>query len=57
MLRAAAAGADEQAALQRTYAAADAAITPESFRAPTTAVLRSRARAAGVDLDRWLARQ
>jgi lysophospholipase L1-like esterase len=57
VLRAAAASGDEQAALQRTYAAADAAITPESFLAPTTAVLRERAHATGFDLDRWLARQ
>jgi hypothetical protein len=57
VVRAAAAAGDEQAALQRTYADADAAITPETFRAPTLAVLRERARATGFDLDRWLARQ
>ncbi|MFC5176361.1 SGNH/GDSL hydrolase family protein [Nocardioides taihuensis] len=57
VVRAAAAAGDEQAAWQRTYADADAAITPETFRAPTPAVLRERARATGFDLDRWLARQ
>jgi len=59
VIRAARTAVDQQAALQRTYAAADAGIRPHSFRAPD---LRSRAvRAAaerhGIDLDRWLARQ
>jgi lysophospholipase L1-like esterase len=57
VVRAASAAGGDQAALQRTYADTDAAITPESFRAPTTAQLRERARATGFDLDRWLARQ
>jgi lysophospholipase L1-like esterase len=55
-LRAARASADEQAALQASYADVDASITPETFRAPTRASLRDDARRAGIDLDRWLAR-
>jgi len=47
-----------QAELQRTYAAADASITPESLRLPDLTSARARAAAlrAGIDLDRWLAR-
>ena len=48
--------ADELAAQQRRYADVDAAIRPESFRAPTLASLRTAAERAGIDLDRWLAR-
>lgn len=50
--RAALASSDDLAASQRRYAAADASIRPESFRAPdlTTARARAAARAAGVDL-------
>lgn len=56
-LRAARADGDRQAALQRTYAAADASIEPETFRAPdlTSPEARAAARRAGIDLDRWLA--
>jgi hypothetical protein len=56
-LRAAEAGTDDQAALQRRYAAADASIRPESFRAPdlTTPRARAAAKRAGIDLERWLA--
>jgi lysophospholipase L1-like esterase len=39
---------------QRTYAAADASIEPESFSAPDLAALRAEAREQG--RDRWLAR-
>ena len=53
---ASAAMAEQLAAQQRRYAEVDAAITPESFRAPTTDSLRAPARRAGIDLDRWLAR-
>ncbi|HET7196331.1 MAG TPA: SGNH/GDSL hydrolase family protein [Nocardioides sp.] len=53
---ASAAMADDLAAQQRRYADADAAIRPESFRAPTLASLRTAAERAGIDLDRWLAR-
>jgi GDSL-like Lipase/Acylhydrolase family len=52
---ASAAMADELAAQQRRYAEADAAIRPESFRAPTPATLRDDAERAAIDLDRWLA--
>ena len=57
-LRAAAASADGLAAEQRTYAAADAAISPERFVAPdlTSPAARAAAARAGIDLDRWLAR-
>lgn len=57
-VRAAAASADELAAQQRQYAAADATIRPAGFRAPdlTTPAARAAARRAGIDLDRWLAR-
>ncbi len=48
--------ADGLAAQQRRYADADAAIRPESFRAPTLRSLRAAAERAGIDLDRWLAR-
>jgi lysophospholipase L1-like esterase len=48
--------ADGLAAQQRRYADADAAIHPESFRAPTRDSLRGAAERAGIDLDRWLAR-
>ena len=49
---------DEQAALQRQYAAADRSIEPEVFVAPdlTTPEARRAARKAGVDLDRFIAR-
>jgi GDSL-like Lipase/Acylhydrolase family len=47
--------ADELAAQQRRYADADAAIRAESFRPPTPASLRSAAKHAGIDADRWLA--
>jgi lysophospholipase L1-like esterase len=53
---ASAAMAEDLAAQQRRYADADAAIRPESFRAPTLATLRPAAERAGIDLDRWLAR-
>ena len=51
--------ADELAAQQRRYADVDAAIRPESFRAPdlTTRAARRAAREHGIDLQRWLARQ
>ena len=52
---ASAAMADQLAAQQRRYAEVDAAITPESFRAPTHDSLRGPARRGGIDLDRWLA--
>ena len=56
--RAAAANGDELAAQQRKYAARDAAIEPDTFRAPdlTSPAMRKAARQAGIDLDRWLAR-
>jgi hypothetical protein len=52
------ASADDQARLQRRYAAADRRITPESFRVPDMRSQRVRdaAAARGIDLDRWLAR-
>ncbi|WP_240937976.1 hypothetical protein [Nocardioides sp. JQ2195] len=52
------AGADEQAALQREYAEADATIEPESVVAPDLTSPRAKAAAerAGIDLDRWIAR-
>ena len=53
---ASAAMADDLAAQQRRYADEDAAIRPESFRAPTRASLRSAAQREGIDLGRWLAR-
>ena len=58
-LSAAEASADDLAAQQRTYAAQDAAIAPETFVAPdlTSPQARAAARRAGVDLDRWLARR
>ncbi|MEO6512107.1 MAG: hypothetical protein ABIO16_14010, partial [Nocardioides sp.] len=48
-----------QAELQRTYAGADRAIRPESFRAPVmdSPRVRAAARAHGIDLDRWLDRR
>jgi hypothetical protein len=49
--------ADGLAAQQRRYAGMDATIRPESFRAPTVDSLRAPAERAGIDLDRWLARQ
>src|SRR3954451_24175472 len=57
-LRAAAAAGDEQAALQRTYAATDATIRQETVRVPDlhSPAARAAARRAGIDLDRWLAR-
>ena len=50
---------DDLAAQQRRYAAQDASIRPQVFRAPdlTTPRARRAADRAGVDLDRWLARQ
>lgn len=56
-LRKARAGADEQASLQRQYADSDASIRPEAFRRPdlTSPEARAAARAAGIDLDRWIA--
>ena len=58
LLRAARARAPELAAQQRGYAALDARIAPETFRAPDVTGPRARAaaRRAGIDLDRWLAR-
>lgn len=57
-LHAARASGDALAAQQRAYAAQDASIVPESFRAPDvrSAASRAAARAAGIDVDRWLAR-
>ena len=51
--------ADAQAALQRTYAGADAAIEPERFVRPDlrSPDVRRAAKQHGIDLDRWLARQ
>ena len=59
VLAAAAKDADGQAARQRTYAAADAAIRPEAFRAPDmrSPQVRAAAQRHGIDLDRWLARR
>lgn len=56
-LRKARAGADDQASLQRQYADSDASIRPEAFRRPdlTSPEARAAARAAGIDLDRWIA--
>jgi lysophospholipase L1-like esterase len=53
-----AASGDEQAALQRTYADADAQIEPETFVAPdlTTPEARRAARRHGIDIDRFIAR-
>ncbi|HEX8780979.1 MAG TPA: SGNH/GDSL hydrolase family protein [Nocardioides sp.] len=50
--------ADALAARQRQYAAQDASIEPEVFRAPdlTTPEARRAAERAGVDLDRFIAR-
>ena len=58
-IAAAAAQADELAAQQRAYADADAAIEPEVVPRlrRDLACARTLARAHGVDLDRWLARQ
>jgi hypothetical protein len=59
-VRAAARGAaGAQAALQRTYADADARIGPESFQRPDLRSPEVRRAAAqhGIELDRWLARQ
>ena len=44
---------------QRRYAARDAAIEPQVFRKPdlTTPAARTKARRAGIDLERWLARR
>src|SRR3954451_9183106 len=57
-LRAATASAGDQAALQRTYAVADAGIRPESFRVPDlrSPAARAAARSAGLDLDRCVPR-
>lgn len=53
------ASAEEQAELQKQYAAADATITPEKFAAPdlTTPRAKAAAKRAGIDLDspRWSA--
>ena len=53
------AAAGRYAAQQRRYADLDASIEPETFRAPdlTSPAVRRAARAHGIDLDRWLARQ
>ena len=53
-----AAAGDEQAALQRTYAAADRSIEPETFVVPdlTTPEARRAARRHGIDIDRFIAR-
>ncbi len=58
VLRAARDRAPALAAQQRGYAAQDAGIAPETFRAPDVTGPRARAaaRRAGIDLDRWLAR-
>jgi len=52
------ASADDQAARQRRYAAADRRIRPESFRVPDLRSQRVRdaAAARGIDLDRWIRR-
>ena len=59
VVAAAAARAEELAARQRAYADLDAGIEPETVTAPDVTSRRARvlARAHGVDLDRWLARQ
>ena len=51
--------AGAQAALQRTFADADARIAPESFQRPDLRSPEVRRAAArhGIDLDRWLARR
>ncbi len=51
--------ARDQATLQRSYAAADSRIEPESFRAPDlrSPQVRAAAKRHGIDLDRWLARR
>lgn len=56
--RAALASGDALAAQQREYAAADASIRPETFRAPdlTSRSAQAAARHAGIDLQRWVAR-
>ena len=56
---AAAARADELAAQQRAYSDIDASVEPDPVIAPDVTSPRARAlaRAHGVDLDRWLARQ
>lgn len=50
--------AEAQAERQRTYAAADRTIQPKEFRIPDLSTRRARiaARKAGIDIDRWLAR-
>lgn len=57
IVRSAAAAGAAQAALQREYDALDAGIETRPFRAPdlTTPGARAAARAAGIDLGRWLA--
>jgi lysophospholipase L1-like esterase len=52
------ASADDQARLQRRYAAADRRISPESFGVPDLRSQRVRdaAAARGIDLDRWIRR-
>lgn len=54
--RRAAASAPALARQQRRYAARDASIEPEVFRAPDLASLRRVAERKGIDFDRWLAR-
>ncbi len=56
--RAALASGESLAAQQREYAAADSSIRPESIRAPdlTSRRAQSAALAAGIDLQRWVAR-
>jgi lysophospholipase L1-like esterase len=57
-MRTAAANGSALAEQQRQYAALDAGIRPQVFRAPDLTSHRARvaARHAGVDLERWLAR-
>ncbi|MCW2791740.1 MAG: hydrolase family protein [Nocardioides sp.] len=57
-MREAAASGAALAARQREYAAADAGIRPQEFRAPDLTTHRARvaARHAGIDIERWLAR-
>jgi lysophospholipase L1-like esterase len=59
VIHAAARAAGDQAALQRTYASADASIRPEVFAAPDlhSPAVRRAAERHGINLDRWLARR
>ncbi|MBE1875979.1 SGNH/GDSL hydrolase family protein [Myceligenerans pegani] len=47
--------AEQQAKLQRKYAAADRKITPKLFRPPTKARLQELAKEKGIDFDAWWA--